>query len=114
METGKEIPVYLAHIFNEVQAEMIHKNIGRHLHFLRRFTQSVIQAPAPPNLVDMVKLPLSAWQEEYTAFLHKICKLYVHPLVAHMLEQGDLDYAVTARVDSRLLPKHASLSGPNH
>jgi len=92
---------FFGHIYNEVQQEILYTNVGRNLNHLRTFTNSLIDSTEDePNITDHVSCTKPEFDKEYNIFKHKIYSLYTRPDLEHLLDSGDIDFAILDLIES--------------
>ena len=99
IETEADVVTFLGHIFNQTQAEMISRNLGRNLHLLRTFTESLVNSPNP-DFLRYLHLSTSEFATEEAKFTRKINEIYLSGETEHVLDRGDLDFALRHALSS--------------
>ena len=84
---------FLGHIYNKSQAQMISRNLGGNLQFIRLVTESLLASPNPDFLAT-VKFQSKDLSSYEVAFQRKINAIYLTGEAEHLLNQGTLDYHI--------------------
>ena len=101
IEKQEDMKNFFGHIYNEVQQEILYTNVGRNLNHLRTFTNSLIDSTEDePNITDHVSCTKPEFDKEYNIFKHKIYSLYTRPDLEHLLDSGDIDFAILDLIES--------------
>lgn len=80
---------------------MIRNNIGRNLHHLRVFTESLINSKeTEPDFVEHLKCKGPEWNFEYNKFVNKIQSIYLRDEVQHLVENNTLDFAILSTLEN--------------
>lgn len=99
IENEQDMVTFLGHIYNQSQAEMISRNLGRNLHFLRTLTDSLLSSPNP-DFLSTIQLQSPDFASYKAAFHRKINALYLTGEAEHLLNQGVLDFHVRHALQS--------------
>mmetsp|Transcript_26656 Transcript_26656/g.47971 ORF Transcript_26656/g.47971 Transcript_26656/m.47971 type:complete len:380 (+) Transcript_26656:1217-2356(+) len=93
LEHTNEIKTYLGHIFNEEQSRIVGHQIGKNLNHLKLFTEFLLDTENP-DLKKHISCEAPEFEGEFAKFCYKVNSVYTRPEVQHLLEEGELDFAI--------------------
>ena len=95
IESVSHMNEMLGHIYNTDHSQLIGKNIGFDPHYLRIFTDNLVNTKDTNfDFYKALDCDGPEWQNEYQRFEYKINSIYNRPEVEYLLENGTLRFAI--------------------
>lgn len=90
----KDKQQHLGHIYNKAQIEVVNSKLGKSIYFTHVFTELLKTRAADQELKELLKLKDPAFTKIKKEFENRLNKLYTHPRLGHLLDSGEIDFAV--------------------
>ena len=71
--------------------------LGQSAYFLNLFTEVV--KTDERKFSELLKLDHPAFQQVKGEFQHRICKLYSHPRLGHLVDSGEIDFVLICALE---------------
>lgn len=97
-------------IFNTDQMSEVDKKLGKSIYFLNIFTELVKARTENQSFEDILALNHEAFEKVRNEFEYRLNKLYSHPLLGDLLDNGEIDYVILDVFEGLLKNKKKTLS----
>lgn len=97
-------------IFNTDQMSEVDKKLGKSIYFLNIFTELVKARTENQSFEDILALNHEAFEKVRNEFVYRLNKLYSHPLLGDLLDNGEIDYVILDVFEGLLKNKKKTLS----
>lgn len=107
---------HLNHIYSKEQLEVLRDKIGKSIYFTHVFTELLKAQDGGQDFKELLELNDPAFAKIKKEFECRLNKLYTHPRLGHLLDSGEIDFAVLNILEQlhKVFRGGRSALDPNH